>query len=171
MVDTNLFVSKAKKGDKEALIKLIVDDRDNYYRLAYSYLKNEHDAMDAVSEMTLILYDNIMSLKDTSKFYSWSKTILVNLCKKELKARSKFVNMNDLGEFKTQVNESLEDKIDIENYLSRLSQKHQDVSRLRYFLDMDYSTISQVLKIPLGTVKSRVNTSIEKLRGMIGGDQ
>ena len=59
MVDINLFVDKAKAGDKEALIQLILADKDNYYRLAYSFLKNEHDSLDVVSEMTLIVFEKI----------------------------------------------------------------------------------------------------------------
>lgn len=56
-------VKKAKKGDKEALLQLIMAEKDAYYRLAYSYMKNEADAMDALEDMIVKLYEQIGQVK------------------------------------------------------------------------------------------------------------
>ncbi|KJB86834.1 hypothetical protein AZ66_16485 [Paenibacillus sp. E194] len=42
---------------------------------------NEHDAMDAMEDMIVALYEKIGQLQMNEAFYSWSKTILVNRCK------------------------------------------------------------------------------------------
>nr|WP_316244830.1 RNA polymerase sigma factor [Paenibacillus senegalensis] len=78
-------VKKAKKGDKEALLQLILAQKEAYYRLAYSYMRNEADAMDVLEEMIVRLYERIGHLKKEESFYTWSKTILVNQCKRSLK--------------------------------------------------------------------------------------
>ncbi|HLR35199.1 MAG TPA: sigma factor-like helix-turn-helix DNA-binding protein [Tissierellales bacterium] len=51
-----------------------------------------------------------------------------------------------------------------------LSSKHQEVIRLRYLLDLDYKTIGEILKIPLGTVKSRINAAMRNLKRIYGED-
>ena len=69
------LVRQAKKGNKDALLQLIMADQDAYYRLAYSYMGNEHDAMDAMEDMIVTLYEKIGQLLNGESFYSWSKTI------------------------------------------------------------------------------------------------
>ena len=83
-------VRQAVEGDKEALLALVLEKRDEYYRLALAYLKNRHDALDAMEEMIVALYEQMGQLRDPEKFYAWSKTILVNACKRTLRGRSKF---------------------------------------------------------------------------------
>ena len=63
-----LEVKKAINGDKEALLKLIMSEKDNYYKLAYVYMKNEHDALDILQEMIVVLYKEIPKLKKLDSF-------------------------------------------------------------------------------------------------------
>ncbi|WP_332455180.1 RNA polymerase sigma factor [Paenibacillus crassostreae] len=84
-------VKRAKKGDKEALLQLIMAEKEAYYKLAFTYMGNEHDAMDAMEDMIVRLYDKIEQLKKEESFYSWSKTILVNCCKSLLRKQKKLV--------------------------------------------------------------------------------
>lgn len=62
-LETKKLVEVAKKGDKEALIKLIMDKKQDYYKLAFVYTKNNEDALDPMEDMILILYENIKKLK------------------------------------------------------------------------------------------------------------
>ncbi|NLY66156.1 MAG: RNA polymerase subunit sigma-24, partial [Tissierellia bacterium] len=48
ILEEKLFIKKAKKGDKEALIRLIMNKKNEYYKLAYVYMKNREDALDAL---------------------------------------------------------------------------------------------------------------------------
>lgn len=163
-------VKKAINGDKEALLKLIMSEKDNYYKLAFVYMKNEPDALDILQEMIVVLYKEIPKLKKLDSFYSWSKTILVNLCKKELSKRKKYesINLENVPEENT-FNES-ENKIYLKSLIENLNDNQKEVIRLRYYLDYTYEEISEIMKIPLGTVKSRINKGINKIRKIIGGD-
>jgi RNA polymerase sigma-70 factor (ECF subfamily) len=167
-VDIKAYVIRAKNEEKQALLELIMYKQDEYYKLAYVYLKNRHDALDAIQDMTLILYNKIGKLKKDESFYSWSKTILVNCCKAILKKR----NRNDSTELfdVEQRSKEQEDGIVLENTIKRLSEKHQEIIRLKYYLDMDNDTISKILKIPIGTVKSRANAALSKLKIMMEGN-
>lgn len=56
-------IKRAMAGDKDALVSLIMKQKNDYYRLAYVYMKNQEDALDALEDMILILYQRIGSLK------------------------------------------------------------------------------------------------------------
>lgn len=166
------LVESAKKGDKEALIKLIMDKKQDYYKLAYVYMKNEEDALDAMEDMIVILYENIHWLKKAEAFYSWSKTILVNCCKNSLRKTKRIIPLEKVKEeAEEEMIEQKNQEIMVEKYMSELNEKHQEVIKLRYFLDLDYKTISHILKVPIGTVKSRISIGLRRLKESIGGEE
>lgn len=171
-VDIELLVKKAKNGHKDALVQLVMEKKQDYYKLAYIYMKNKEDSLDAMSDMIVILYEKIHQLKKPESFYSWSKTILVNCCKKLLKEKNKIVSL-DIVEKQGYEDELgvKHEQIAIEEHLSKLNEKHQEVIKLRYFLDLDYQTISDILKIPVGTVKSRISIGLKNLKESLGGDE
>lgn len=144
MVD--ILIKKAIKGDKEALLKLIMNDKDSYYRLALSYMRNTDDALDMLQEMIVVLYKEINSLKKPSSFYSWSKTILVNLCKKELIKRSKEFKMQTTTEVIDidNLNNST-DKIYLDSLIQNLNEDQKEAITMRYYLDYSYDDISTML--------------------------
>lgn len=171
-VDIELLVKKAKKGHKDALVQLVMEKKQDYYKLAFIYMKNKEDSLDAMSDMIVILHEKIHQLKKPEAFYSWSKTILVNCCKKLLKERNKIVSLDLVEEqgYEGRLRD-MDEQIMIEEHLSKLNEKHQEVIKLRYFLDFDYQTISDILKIPLGTVKSRISIGLKNLKESLGGDE
>jgi RNA polymerase sigma-70 factor (ECF subfamily) len=165
------LIKKARKGDKDALLQLIMAQQADYYKLAYVYMKNKEDALDALQDMIIILYRNIYNLKKEESFYSWSKTILVNCCKNKLRNKNKTTSLDQATEEAVDgVYTGSEDRIVLEKHLSGLRDIHQEVIRLRYFLDMEYEAIAELLKIPLGTVKSRLNNGMKQLKESFGGD-
>jgi RNA polymerase sigma factor (sigma-70 family) len=170
-VDTTILVKRAKQGDQDALVKLVMAQKQEYFKLAYVYMKDKEDSMDAMEDMILILYENIHKLKKDDSFYSWSKTILVNCCRGLLRKKKKIISLDYIkeetydGDF-----EHENQKLMIERYLSQLNEKQQEVIRLRYFLDLDYETISNIIKLPIGTVKSRISIGLKKLKENFGGE-
>ncbi|MDF2531754.1 MAG: polymerase subunit sigma-24 [Clostridia bacterium] len=167
-----MLVRKAKQGDKEALVQLIMAEKQTYYKLAYVYMKNAEDAMDAMEDMIVILYESISRLKNESSFYSWSKTILVNCCKNSLKKKNKVVLLEQFQEERqNSFTEEKDEQLRLEKHLSGLNSKQQEAIRLRYFMDMDYQSIAELLKVPIGTVKSRISLGLSKLKAVIGGEE
>ena len=93
-----LLVMRARAGNRRALVKLIMKRKEEFYRLSYSYMKNEDDAMNMLQDLVIRLYEKLDRLKNPASFYSYSKTILVNLCKDELARREKLILLEDLEE-------------------------------------------------------------------------
>jgi RNA polymerase sigma factor (sigma-70 family) len=170
------LVKRAKKGSKEALMELIMAEKDNMYRLAFTYMGNQHDAMDVLEEMIVRLYENISQLKKEEAFYSWSKTILVNICKTTLRKQKKLVLMDDWHTYKEQEHKTSylkapdEQQIEIAEMLSILNETQKEAIKLKYFLDFDYQTIADMTNVPIGTVKSRIFQGLRKLRDHYGGE-
>lgn len=163
------MIERAKMGDKGVLIELIMRQKQDYYRLAYIYMKNQDEALDAMEDMILKVYENIKRLKDNTAFYSWSKTILVNCCKNNLRRKNRVILISNIPEGSHEdVFLEKDEQLDIDIHLVKLNQKCQEVIKLRYYLDMDYESIAAVLKIPLGTVKSRIHAGLKKLKKSLG---
>lgn len=170
-MDTAVLLKQARSGDKDALIALVMARKDEYYRLAYTYTGNREDALDSLQDMTVKLFENIRKLRNIDAFYSWSKTILVNQCRALLRKRGRVIPLENTREEAYQENYSAsEDRQDILTCLNRLSSAHQEVIKLKYFLDMDYEAIARVTGVPVGTVKSRVFGAMAKLKELFGGD-
>ncbi|MFV8829925.1 sigma-70 family RNA polymerase sigma factor [Alkalihalobacterium sp. APHAB7] len=173
------LVKKAKKGNKEALLQLIMAEKDVYYKLALTYMGNSHDAMDAMEEMIVTLYEKIDQLKNEDAFYSWSKTILVNCCKTLLRKQKKIVlieewsmtNESEAGHaLKVNPYVRTERQIDIQQLLLHLNDHQREAIQLKYFHDLDYQTIAVMTNVSVGTVKSRVFQGLKKLREHYGGE-
>ncbi|HHY73115.1 MAG TPA: sigma-70 family RNA polymerase sigma factor [Bacillus bacterium] len=173
------LVKKAKKGSKEALLQLIMAEKDAYYRLAFTYMGNSHDAMDAMEEMIVTLYEKIDQLKKEEAFYSWSKTILVNHCKSLLRKQKKLVFLDDLDSTNerdiehavdTDPHTSSDQQMDIQQLLFHLNEHQKEAIQLKYFHDLDYQTIAVITNVSIGTVKSRIFQGLKKLREHYRGD-
>ena len=164
-------MKKARNGDKEALMQLVLDAKDEYYRLAYTYLENEHDAMDALENMIVILYEKIDQLQKPESFYSWSKTILVNECRALLRKRKKIIFLEQ-NQTEQLVDESLiaTYQYSFDELLTSLSPVQKEAVQMKYFLDYDFETIAELTNVPVSTAKSRVFQALKKLRITLGGD-
>ncbi|WP_432352915.1 sigma-70 family RNA polymerase sigma factor [Sporosarcina sp. A2] len=173
------LVKKAKKGNKDALLQLINEQQDEYYRLALTYMGNPHDAMDAMEDMIVSLYQSIPQLKKEELFYSWSKTILVNRCKKLLQKQQTIILMETDDE---SFNETIkpfdgpssfkqtEQHLDLTEMLAQLNPKQREAIELQYFHDLELQTIATMTHVPIGTVKSRISQGLKKMREQHGGD-
>jgi len=166
------LVKKARSGDKEALMQLVLDAKDEYYRLAYTYVENEHDAMDALENMIVILYEKIGQLQKPESFYSWSKTILVNECRALLRKRSKIIFLDE-EHAATIVDERATDvsaELSFQALLTSLSPVQKEAIQMKYYLDYDYETIAELTNVPVSTAKSRVFHALKILRKTLGGN-
>lgn len=172
-------VKKAQKGDKEALLQLIMAEKDAYYRLAYSYMRNEADAMDVLEDMIVKLYEKIGQLKKEESFYSWSKTILANQCKLAVKKKNKLIPLEDHREEseKRKGNAAgmseyrqIEEHMHLQALMNHLNDDQREAIRLKYYHDLDYGTIATITRVSQGTVKSRIFQGLKKLRMLYGRD-
>ncbi|MDW0116686.1 RNA polymerase sigma factor [Sporosarcina thermotolerans] len=166
------LVKKAKKGNKEALLELIMAQQDDYYRLALTYTGNPHDAMDAMEDMIVSLYEKMHQLKKEDAFYSWSKTILVNRCKLMLKKQGKVVLLEEWEQHESSHNphEQREQQLEIQDMLELVNDYQREAIQLKYLHDLDYETIAEITNVSVGTAKSRVFQGLKKIKEQYRGE-
>lgn len=162
------LISKAINGDDGAFVKLINIDKYSLYRMAFSYLKNEQESLDVVSDTVYKAYMNIHKLKKPEFFNTWITKILINLCINILKKSKKVIYIDNyetiVRNTSLQMDLQISRNIDLYSAIDTLDIKYKNLIILKYFEDMTISQISKLLKCPEGTVKVYLKRALEKLR-------
>lgn len=83
--------------DKREFAQRLQDDRARYYRLAYSYVKNEHDALDIVSESAYRGLKELHTLRSPEFFRTWMTRIVVNCAIDLVRKSSRVVSLRGCG--------------------------------------------------------------------------
>ncbi len=177
-VTDEILIAQFQQGDVDAFDILVRRYKDQLLNYVYRFVGNRIDAEDIVQETFLRVYKNKHYYKEIAKFSTWVYTIAGNLAKTELRRRkrrkvfsvSNFVN--DERDFDIpDVNRNPEKEVDgsikdgfIQKAIEKLPSKFKEVILLRDVQGFAYEEISQILNIPLGTVKSRVNRGRLKLQ-------
>jgi RNA polymerase sigma-70 factor (ECF subfamily) len=155
--------------DQLALIATLIEKKQMYYRLAFSLTGNEADALDAIAQMTLQVVEKIHTLRSNEAFVAWSKQILVNVCREFWRKNPKTLPIDEAAMVESSSGLAIEDEMVLREFIAKLPEIHREVIYLRFYMDYEYKDIAQLLDVPEGTVKSRLNRAIESLREQIGG--
>ena len=131
-------------------------------------LKNETDCEDAVQMAILTAFEKLDTLKNEQYFKTWLVRILINVCNKQLNERKKIISLEDTTEANTPSFPSPADNTEIRIALEELPEKIKCVIVLYYMESFSVSEIKSILKIPEGTVKSRLSKGRELLRKKLG---
>ena len=166
-------IEKAISGDKEALNRIFITQKEVMYKTAVILLQNPDDVYDAIQETLLKIYKNISSLKNSNAFKSWSRKILVNECYNIISKNKKIAELNKsiTMEYEETSEDVYFDKENIESIFSKLDIKSKLVATLFYIDELSVKEISSFLKIPEGTVKSRLSKAREQIFNVIEEDK
>lgn len=171
------LVKVAQRGDSQALYELILSYKDKLYNIAFCYLKNEQDALEAIQEVTYRAYLKINKLKEPKYFITWITRILINYCIDEQKRKIKIVNIEEhqitnAKDDNTVDTITLEYKLTLEDAIDKLTPKYKEVIILKYIQDMTTIDISRVMACPEGTIKTWISRGLKQLKELlnIGGD-
>lgn len=159
------IVNKTIDGDKESFNMLIQGRKEHIYKIAYSYVNNVDDALDIVQDVIYKALTSIESLKNPQYFNTWLTRITINCAINHLRKSKKIVyvdesNIKDIGIDST----NREEIMDLRRELQKLDVKYKTVIILKYFEDMTLNEISQVLDLPINTVKTHLYRALEKLK-------
>ena len=150
---------------QKELSALIMDNKDGMYRLAFSILRNDADAQDAVSEAIVLAFEKCHQLRKRSSAKSWLMQILVNSSKKIAVQSNKYVLLENEIQYE-QAEEFKDD--DMWETVMELDEEFREVVVLYYYEQFSVREIGKMLRVPEGTVKSRLARAREKLLRIIG---
>lgn len=146
--------------DKNTFTQNVLACEEMLYRISMSMLKNEQDCEDAVQDTILAAYSKLASLKREEYFKTWLVRILINNCNKQLRYRSKNLATDTAAE---QPVASEEKNTEIRMAIDALSPKIRIVIVMYYIEGFSVKEIKDVLKVPEGTVKSRLSNGRKQL--------
>ena len=159
------LVKKAIKGDAESFNTLIQSRRENIYKVAYSYVNNTEDSLDIIQEVIYKALISIKSLKEPEYFNTWLTRITINCSINHLNKSKKVISIDDKHiRDMTLHSNNTEEIMDLHESLKSLDAKYKTIVILKYFEDLTLKDISDILKLPLGTVKSQLYRGLEKLK-------
>lgn len=169
------LVVMAKNGSAEAFGELY----ELYYKEMYCYAcyitGSEMLAQDAVSDAVLSAFKQIKSLKKPEAFKGWIFRILCASCKRyytENQKKGDLVYLDDEngGYTEPASYESVELSVELKRALETLSREEREIVLLSVLGNYKSHEIAEMLDYPSSTVRSKLKRSLEKLRGVLGGE-
>jgi RNA polymerase sigma-70 factor (ECF subfamily) len=176
------LIERFQKGDVYAFEQIVNRYKDPLLNFVYHFLGDKIDAEDVVQETFLRVYRNKHLYRNIAKFSTWIYTIAGNLAKTELRRRKRrrLFSISQMGfdnkdydvpdplrTADVQVDGDMKEAF-IRKEIDALPVKFKEVVVLRDIDEFSYEEISDILKIPIGTVKSRVNRGRLRLQKRLG---
>ena len=144
-------------------IQQVLLEHYKYYRLAYSYVGNQADALDIVQESAYKAIRDSGKVENENYISTWIYRIVVNTAIDMLRKRKKEGMNTQIEDYEMPVEDSYSDP-DLAAALSRLKEEERLVITLRYFEELSLEEISDITGEPLSTIKSRLYRTLKKLR-------
>ena len=171
------LMERLKNGDMSAFDQIVEKHKVSLINFAYRFVGDQETAEDIAQETFIRIYKNIRRYRsDKAGLRTWMYKIAANLCKNELRRRSrrsKVLVSAAIGDQENTGNpiEFMQDKAPgpdqqlekkefqkiLSETISRLPEKFRTVLILRDIEGMTYEEISQITGKPAGTIKSRLN--------------
>ena len=172
------LIARFQDGDNYAFDQIVRRYKDQLLNFIFRYINDTSEAEDIVQETFFRVYRHKHYYREIAKFPTWIYTIASNLAKTELRRRKRrnFFSINDdtykekeiniknkMNNPEQDVNSTVTENV-IQNAINKLSPKFRQVIILRDIQGFSYEEISVIIRVPLGTVKSRVNRARIKLQ-------
>lgn len=161
-----LFSVRKNKSNEKIIEQVILENYNQYYRLAYSYVHNEADAGDIVQNGAYKALRSCESLRNREYAATWVYRIMLNEIFGFLR-QPKFESYELIQEERGDVGEYAEDSysdMDLEQALDSLPPTEKAIVTMKYFEDRTLEEIAEILQENVSTVKSKLYRSLKKLR-------
>lgn len=153
---------------EDQFISIIKESQETFYKFAYSYVKNESDALEVISEATYKSLNSLNNLREPTHMKTCFYRIMINECKMCLRKRKvTIVDINKVDNLSSQIED---DYIDLYNAIEKLDIEDKTMVKLKYLENLKLKEISEVMGFNVNTVKTRLRRSIRKLRILIEDD-
>lgn len=155
----------------DAVRRLLRARIDDAYKLAMFILHDPVAAEDAVQEAALLAWDRRRTLRDNESADGWFTRILVNVCRDELRRRARRPRFIALDPAAGTGPGPSADHADLAPALRRLTPDEQGLLALRFGRELTVPEIAEQLRVPEGTVKSRLHSTLQHLRAALDAER
>ncbi|ENZ9551826.1 RNA polymerase sigma factor [Clostridioides difficile] len=144
--------------------KYIIDNKDSFYRIAYSYTKNEEDALDVVQEAMYKALYSVENIKEVNYIKTWFYKILVRTSIDFIRKNRKYNNITDIDLIDETGEYDKYTDLDLRRALEELPIEYKSIIILRFFEDLKIEEVAIILDENVNTVKTRLYTALKKLK-------
>lgn len=149
----------------QKLVSYLVENQDRFYRLAFSCVRNQEDALDAVQGAVCRALEHYQELRNEAAVRTWFYRILLNESfairnrkKREVASGKDGCPECSYEERGYEIHDDLYDRID------RLEETVQKIIKLRFFEELTLEEIARVLGMNLNTVKTKLYRGLKILK-------
>ena len=170
-------IKEVLKGDQEAFGEIVELFKDKVFQICYRMLGNRHEAEDIAQEAFVRAYVNIHSFNLNKKFSTWLYRIATNLCIDRIRKKKPdsfldeevagtdgltlYSQIAAEGKSPDSEVETMELQEIVQREILKLPDKYRIVIVLRYMDDLSLKEISEVLDMPLGTVRQEFTVLVK----------
>ncbi|ARU60402.1 RNA polymerase sigma factor SigW [Tumebacillus avium] len=174
------IVKRAQKGDRLAFAELVELYKDKLYNLGYRMLGNPQEAEDIAQEAFLRAYANLNKYNANHKFSTWIYRIATNLCIDRIRKKKAdysldaevdgieggdmYSRLKSPGDTPEQAAVRNEARQEVQDAIEALPDNYRTAVILKYLHDLSLQEISEILEVPVSTVKTRIHRGREALR-------
>lgn len=165
---------QARTGDTEAFAALVVAHQRFVYNLALRTLGDVHEAEDVTQEVFVRAWLALPRFRGQAQFRTWLYRIVVNLCYSRLpglRHELKLLGQEEAGDVPDEILtnparhiEAEEERAFLHQQIEILPENYRLLITLRYQNQLSYEEISEILDLPLGTVKTGIFRARARLR-------
>ncbi|MCB0460615.1 MAG: RNA polymerase sigma factor [Flavobacteriaceae bacterium] len=166
---------KEPKTQEQAFRKLMSEYKERLYWHIRKIVISHDDADDVLQNTFIKVYKNINTFKAESKLYSWMYRIATNEAITFINKRAKEKNI-DVSELQYKLAENLEAdvyfdgdemQLQLQKAIATLPQKQQLVFNMRYFDEMKYDDMSEILETSVGSLKASYHHAVKKIESFL----
>jgi RNA polymerase sigma-70 factor (ECF subfamily) len=169
-VTESQIVKRCGEGDREAQQELYAQTCDRIYRLLLRMTHNADDAAELTQETYLRVFRNIQQFDGKAHISTWIYRIAVNEGQQFLRRKKLHYKTMEQQEAPGEADsgdETADIQLDVREALDRLPETERVLLVLRYFENLNYNQMAEVLEKPPGTVASGLNRARQMLREIL----
>ena len=140
--------------------KTVHNKEKSLYRVAFTMLRRSADAEDAVAEGIESAFRHLNNIREDSAVSAYLMRCTINACNNTLRRRKREYAVEDCEIYSP----SVHPEVPVWAYLMGLNEKYRLPIAMRYGEDMSIAEISKVLRLPMGTVSTRISRGLKQLR-------
>lgn len=149
----------------DKVVKHIINNQEKFYRLAFSYVHNQEDALDVVQNAIYKALEHYNELRNESAINTWFYRILVNESLLFLRQRKEEVFQEEDGMMEIPYYErGYDDEDDLYEQINHLDEELQNIIKLRFYEELSLKEVSDVMNMNLNTVKAKLYRGLKVLK-------
>ena len=145
---------------RDAFAERIIAMQTRLYRVSASILRQQADREDAVQSSIELAWRKLPTLRDESRLEHWMTRILINECYTILRRQKRFIPVEQVPDAPAPPDADP----DLYRFFTALPDKLRLPMTLHYIEGLDISAIADILRLPVGTVKTRLYRGREKMK-------